>query len=77
MSQILDRGIELIRINPKNSREIEYSSNGGSFWSCRYAGSNSVGYFQDLAEHGNEILATTSEGLFYTTNEGLFWSKRY
>jgi hypothetical protein len=76
MAQMLNRGNELIRIDPKNSTKLEYSTNSGRNWYNRYSGNSSVGDFQDLTENGKEILATTSKGLFYTTNEGKNWYKR-
>lgn len=75
MSQMLNRGEELIRISPKDPKRIEYSRNSGSSWSSRYSGS-STGKFIDLTDNGKEILATTEKGLYYSKNEGRSWSKR-
>jgi hypothetical protein len=71
MSLMLNRGSELLRISPQNSSEIQYSTNGGSNWYSRYSGG--VGNFQDLTESGNEILGTTTQGLYYSTNDGNNW----
>jgi hypothetical protein len=77
MALMLNRGSELLRINPKDATKIEYSTNGGLSWQTRYSGnSSSVGTFQDLTENGKEILATTTKGLFYSTNNALSWQKR-
>jgi photosystem II stability/assembly factor-like uncharacterized protein len=76
MSQMINRGNELIRIDPKNSTKLEYSTDGGRYWQNRCSGNGNVGNFQDLTENGKEILATTSNGLFYTTDEGRYWQKR-
>lgn len=75
MSQMINRGQEIIRISPKSASRIEYSTNGGRTWSMRYSGS-SAGDFQDLTDNGEEILAQTSKGLYYSKNEGRTWSKR-
>ncbi|MEL3911730.1 hypothetical protein [Treponema pedis] len=76
MSQILNRGKELIRINPKDAKKLEYSTNAGRSWSTRYSGSSTQGTFQDLTDNGKEILATTEKGLFYSINDGRSWSRR-
>lgn len=76
MSQMINLGKELIRINPKDAQKIEYSTNDGRSWNNRYSGSSSVGGFEDLTDNGKEILATTSKGLFYSTNDGRSWNKR-
>ncbi len=68
MPQLINLGNELLRINPsKNS--IEYSHNGGRSWVSRCI-SSSYGTFIDLLQHGSEILACTSKGLYVSQNEG-------
>ncbi len=74
MSQMINRGRELIRISPKNATKIEYSTNDGRTWTQRFSGS--CGDFQDLMENGREILAQTSKGLYYSINEGRTWTRR-
>ncbi len=54
---------EMIRINPKNTTRLEVSTTQGRSWTTRYSGT-SCGNFNDLADNGKEILATTSNGLF-------------
>jgi hypothetical protein len=73
---MINRGKELIRISPKDSGKLEYSTSDGRSWSTRYSG-GSCGDFEDLTDNGKEILATTSKGLYYSTNEGRSWSKRH
>ena len=75
MGQMIQRGKELIRINPTNKQKIEYSTNNGSSWHTRYSGS-SAGDFNDLNDNGREILGMTSKGLYYSTNEGSSWHRR-
>ena len=76
MPQMINRGKELIRISPKDSRALEYSTNGGRAWVRRYRALSSQGDFEDLTDNGKEILATCEKGLFYSTNEGKIWIKR-
>jgi hypothetical protein len=75
MSQMINTGGELIRINPNNNHKIEYSTTSGRSWHTRYSGSSS-GDFHDLTDNGKEILANTSKGLFYSTTNGRSWHKR-
>lgn len=75
MSIMLNRGKEMIRICPSKSTKIEYSTTQGRTWSQRYSGTSN-GDFQDLTDGGDEILATTSKGLYYSKNEGRTWIKR-
>lgn len=72
---MIHKGKELIRICPKDSHKLEYSTNEGRTWNTRYSGSSS-GNFQDLTDNGKEILATTEKGLYYSTNDGRTWNKR-
>lgn len=76
MPIIINRGDELIRISPKDSKKIEYSTNQGRSWILRYNGSSNTGSFSDLTDSGKEILGTTDKGLFYSTNEGRSWILR-
>lgn len=75
MSQMINRGKELIRISPKDPNKLEFSTNDGRSWMTRYSGSSS-GRFEDLTDNGKEILATTSKGLYFSTNDGRSWMKR-
>jgi hypothetical protein len=75
MGKMINRGDELIRISPKDPEKIEYSLNDGKSWYMRYSVGN-VGDFEDLTDNGDEILATTSKGLYYSSNEGKSWYKR-
>lgn len=76
MPIMINRGKELIRISPKDSKKLEYSTTEGRSWITRYPGNNGVGEFSDLMDNGKEILATTSRGLYYSTTEGLSWIVR-
>ena len=75
MAQMIIRGKEMIRISPKDSKKLEYSTTNGRSWSTRFSGS-SMGEIQDLNENGKELLAITSKGLYYSTTDGRSWSKR-
>jgi hypothetical protein len=76
MGKMINRRDELIRISPKDSEKLEYSSNDGKSWYTRYS-IGSAGDFEDLIDNGDEILATTSKGLYYSNNEGKSWYKRH
>jgi hypothetical protein len=73
---MVNLGNKLLRINPKDARKLEYSTNGGRVWITIFNGMSAVGTFQDLLANGKELLATTDKGLFYSTNEGRVWIKR-
>ena len=75
MGQIISKGKELIRINPKVKTQIDYSTSNGSSWNIRHTGT-SCGEFEDLSDNGKEILGVTSKGLYYSTNGGSSWNKR-
>jgi len=74
MSQILNLGKELLRINHDRNR-IEFSTNGGRSWIARFSGAN-AGTFIDLSLNGEQILANTSKGLYVSNNSGRSWIKR-
>ena len=76
MSTMINMGEELLRISPKDSRKLEYSKNDGRSWIPIFGPSSNAGEFQDLIDNGEEILATTSKGLFRSKNEGRSWVKR-
>lgn len=76
MSTMISYGKELIRINPKDSKKIEVSTNDGRTWNSCYGGSSLQGNFQDLTDNGKEILASTEKGLFVSKNAGRTWNKR-
>jgi ligand-binding sensor domain-containing protein len=75
MSQMINRAGELIRINVEKNF-IEYSSNNGKVWHRRSGQSHSMGTLHDLMDSGDEILVTTSKGLYYSSNEGKVWHRR-
>jgi len=76
MPTMINRGKELIRISPKSSKKLEYSTNEGRTWVTRCVASGAVGEFEDLVDNGDELLATTNKGLFYSRTEGKSWIKR-
>lgn len=76
MPIMINRGKEMLRICPNDSKKIEYSTNQGRNWYVRYTGSSSTGSFADLMDAGKEILGTTDKGLFYSSNEGRNWYLR-
>lgn len=75
MPQMINKGNELTRICPSNSHKIEYSKNGGRSWMTR-TNISSCGDFLDLLDNGDELLATTTKGLYYSKNCGRAWFLR-
>jgi hypothetical protein len=75
MAAMINKGKELIRINPSKANKLDYSTNDGRTWNTRYSGSSS-GDFSDLTDTGKELLGITSKGLYYSRNDGRTWSKR-
>jgi hypothetical protein len=73
MPTMISRGKELIRINPKDPKRLEESTNVGRTWIPRYNGQGTTGEFYDIMDAGKELLATTSKGLYYSINEGRTW----
>lgn len=75
MSQIIQKGKELIRINPSNKNEIQYSVNNGENWNRRSLQSDD---FTFLLDCGEELLAITKNGkqISYSKNNGENWFKR-
>ena len=76
MPTMISLGSEMLRINPKDNKKLEYSTNKGLTWHPRFGGNSGVGVFSDLMDAGKEILGTTDKGLFYSTNKGLAWHVR-
>jgi photosystem II stability/assembly factor-like uncharacterized protein len=74
MAQMIQRGSELLHINTQKN-DIEYSKDGGRTWHSRYT-SSSYGSFIQLASDGQNILATTSKGLYYSKDSGRTWHRR-
>ena len=75
MAQMIIKDGEMIRISPKDSKKLEYSTTNGRSWSTRFSGS-SMGSIVDLTDNGKEILAQTEKGLYYSTTKGRSWAKR-
>ena len=50
MPIMINRGKEMLRISPKDSKKIEYSANQGRSWIVRYSGSSNTGAFSDLEQ---------------------------
>lgn len=75
MPQIIIDGGELIRINLSNNM-IEYSTTGGRAWFRRFLGTSNVGVFIDLIVCSNEIIASTTKGIYYSRDRGRTWFAR-
>jgi len=66
----------LVRINPNDSTKMQFSADNGTNWNEMYVTNIGGGQILDLTDNGDEILATTSKGLFYTKDRGYNWNKR-
>jgi hypothetical protein len=75
MGQMLSHKQELIRINTKKN-SIEYSNNNGLSWHHRFTGTVMMGVLQDIMDNGEEILLTTTKGIYYSKTKGSSWHKR-
>ena len=73
MPTMINREKEMIRISPKDSKKLEFSTNQGRTWITRYPGSSNTGVFSDLMDGGKELMGTTDKGLFFSMNEGRTW----
>ena len=76
MPQLIVKDGEMIRISPKNKRRLEVSTNNGGSWMTRYTGAANTGEFLDLIVNGDELIATTENGLFFSSNNGESWIRR-
>ncbi|MES4921144.1 hypothetical protein ABVC70_04235 [Hoylesella timonensis] len=76
MPTMINLGKEMLRISPKDSKKLEYSTTQGRSWILRYPSNNSIGNFQDLMDAGKELIGTTDKGLFYSTTQGRSWILR-
>ena len=61
MPIMINRGKEMLRISPKDSKKIEYSANQGRSWIVRYSGSSNTGAFSDLMDAGCSTQLTMVE----------------
>lgn len=68
----------LIRINSDKGK-LEHSLNDGRTWNSLYYESSSTGEFYDLLcdDENDEILAATSNGIFFSRNKGKTWNPRF
>lgn len=71
MATMLNFEGRLIRINPTNAKQLQYSTNNGLSWHVKSNASSSMGSFIELMDGGGELIARCEKGLYYSTNEGL------
>ena len=55
MPVMIQLGRELLRISPKDSKKLEYSTNDGRSWNTRFNGSFTTGLFTDICDMGHEL----------------------
>ena len=70
---MINLGKEMLRISPKDSKKLEYSTTQGRSWILRYPGNNSIGNFQDLMDAGKELFAVISEIYREDIEEEMWW----
>lgn len=75
MARLLELDGIIIRINPKNTKRLDYSKNQGKLWLSQYTGT-ACGEFQDLSFDGKLLIAKTSNGTFTSRDKGKSWSKK-
>ena len=73
MPIMINREKEMLRISPKDSKKIEYSTNQGRTWIVRYSGSSNTGAFSDLMDARKKMRGTINKWLYYSTNDGRTW----
>ena len=73
MSQMIDLGKEMLRINPQTNA-IERSRDGRN-WTRRCT-SSSHGTFKDLCLLGSDVYAVTSKGIYYSRDNGTNWRQK-
>lgn len=71
MSQLIEYGRDMIRINPSNNT-IEYSRDGRN-WTRRHS-SQYYGTFYDLCLVGSDLYAATAKGVIYSHDGGQNWT---
>jgi hypothetical protein len=69
-------GSRLIRIKPNSPKELEYSEDGGNCWNYLNVQVDGAEIFE-LTSQNNEIIAATSNGIYYSNDGyGNYWSRR-
>ena len=77
MSQMIKKGNLLIRINPKNPKEIEHSTDGRQWSKHNQNYSSNMGNFLELFDgNGNEMSALTSGGMQFSRDGGKMWASK-
>ncbi len=76
---MIQRGNELIRINPSKKNELDYSRDNGTNWNRKFLSHSGIGDFIDLLDFGHEILAITKNGqeIYYSKDNGSNWNRRF
>ena len=74
MTQLLQCGAEMLRINPSNNA-VEYSRDGRN-WTRRYS-SRYYGTFYDLCLVGSDVYAATQKGVIFSRDGGRNWTGKY
>jgi hypothetical protein len=77
MGTMVKTGNRLIRINTNNPKQLEYSEDGGNNWNYLQNHNYMNGDVFELTSSGNEIIAATSDGMYYSNDGyGNYWNRR-
>ena len=76
MATMIEFNGRLLRISPKDSTILEYSTTKGQSWHRLYKTNSTQGNFLEIMESGKELLARCEKGLFYSTTGGQSWHFR-
>jgi len=76
MGQMVKWQNKLVRINPNDSTQLQFTTDNGINWFMMGVGHLNGGKIQDLMDNNDELWATTSNGLFCTKDGGVNWSKK-
>ncbi len=73
MSSIVYIGMQLIRISPSDSFQLELSENAGISWRKQFLGSENMGEFYYLGKRNQTLFAKTAKGSFKSETLGKTW----
>lgn len=66
----------MVRINPANPKQLQYSTNKGLSWHVLSNSNLSMGSFLELMDGGSELLAQCEKGLYCSTDRGMSFHLR-
>lgn len=78
MAVIVKYGNRLIRVSTGNSKQLEYSEDGGSIWQNLSTNVNWGDIYElTVNNNSNEIVAATANGMYYSNDSNAYsWYQR-